>query len=613
MASVEDLLKDIDAAKLRRLLDALSTSESARTSPSEKLNEGEIYLRVGVVTGRAFVGELAEGRTSDLLHEFQVHLALGEHRGSTARVPCGVDPQFASTVLVPLGQVPRSAEDWARLLDGGAVKCGGGMLEEGAKRSSLAHLSLTRQRAGSGSSARELVATATVDWRHALLHDGIFAVELVAAGPDSVLHGSAGLLHLRLEVEVGGSAEEEVEVPFTKADIDARVKAEEARSADAARSFYLYARRWWQEFTSIDPLLSQRRVSLFAADEAGAHRSVCSFVSPIDGGRLLASPQHAARFVALFPFERSIGVGGKRNDAWTSLHAFLARRAGDVEDHACLLCSLLLGFGLDAYVCVGTVAGDLEGEEREHAWVCTFGTAGATGTAVSFWEPLTGARYSSGQRRAAEKARSHPYLSLGCLFSDKDFFANKQRSDRVSQLSWDLTDSAMWKHMSQQALAAIPRPGPAGALALVPPAIHPATEAERVESRLRALVGQWREERGLKTLWDSKLSFAMQPALYSYEQERVSGVGGAMQDFDDAVRRAVPRGHVFKGYPTCFTHRDAQRMFEALLQADASRDILGAQGDHVRFALRALVCVYPEDVCSSWLMIATRYLPVGEG
>lgn len=35
-------------------------------------------------------------------------------------------------------------------------------------------------------------------------------------------------------------------------------------------------------------------------------------------------------------------------------HTFLARGAGDVEDHALLLCSLLLGVGLDAYVVAGT-------------------------------------------------------------------------------------------------------------------------------------------------------------------------------------------------------------------------------------------------------------------
>ena len=48
-----------------------------------------------------------------------------------------------------------------------------------------------------------------------------------------------------------------------------------------------------------------------------------------------------------------------------------------------LLCSLLLGFGLDAYVCVGAKA-----KGAAHTWVVTLGVDGL----VTFWESLTGHR-----------------------------------------------------------------------------------------------------------------------------------------------------------------------------------------------------------------------------
>ena len=35
------------------------------------------------------------------------------------------------------------------------------------------------------------------------------------------------------------------------------------------------------------------------------------------------------------------------------MHSLLSKGAGDIEDHAVLLCNLLLGFGLDVYVCIG--------------------------------------------------------------------------------------------------------------------------------------------------------------------------------------------------------------------------------------------------------------------
>lgn len=54
------------------------------------------------------------------------------------------------------------------------------------------------------------------------------------------------------------------------------------------------------------------------------------------------------------------------------------------EDHAVLLCSLLLGFGLEAYVCVGTKAKGLA-----HSWVLTVSHDGA----ITFWESVTSQRF----------------------------------------------------------------------------------------------------------------------------------------------------------------------------------------------------------------------------
>ena len=56
----------------------------------------------------------------------------------------------------------------------------------------------------------------------------------------------------------------------------------------------------------------------------------------------------------------------------------------DCEDHAVLLCSLLLGFGLNAFVCVGTKA-----KGAAHTWVMTISPEGE----VAFWESLTAHRY----------------------------------------------------------------------------------------------------------------------------------------------------------------------------------------------------------------------------
>lgn len=82
--------------------------------------------------------------------------------------------------------------------------------------------------------------------------------------------------------------------------------------------------------------------------------------------------------MSLIPFNRSEAPGGMRSETWHGMHTFLCRGSGDAEDHAVLLAGLLLGFGLDAYVCIG-----LSGE-GPHAWVLTLGER------PLFWEALTG-------------------------------------------------------------------------------------------------------------------------------------------------------------------------------------------------------------------------------
>lgn len=91
-----------------------------------------------------------------------------------------------------------------------------------------------------------------------------------------------------------------------------------------------------------------------------------SFRIPVRGAPLRLSRSLLCRFVSLLPFQRRPSVGEQRVQSWNSPHAFLAAGRGDASDHALLLCSLLLGFGLDAFVCVGHVhRSDAEGGERE--------------------------------------------------------------------------------------------------------------------------------------------------------------------------------------------------------------------------------------------------------
>ena len=115
---------------------------------------------------------------------------------------------------------------------------------------------------------------------------------------------------------------------LTKDVISAQIKLEHSRIAERERLFLVYAKQWWREFLQIRASHSNRLVKIFAQDECGTNRPVCSFVCPLRAGRLLDSPRQAARFVSLLGYEHAPYVGGGKAEMWSSLFAFLCKGKG---------------------------------------------------------------------------------------------------------------------------------------------------------------------------------------------------------------------------------------------------------------------------------------------
>ena len=169
------------------------------------------------------------------------------------------------------------------------------------------------------------------------------------------------------------------------------------------RKFFAYARSWWAQYLELSPAHTQRPVKLFALSELGTQRPVTAFVQPMRAERLIESPAQAAHFVALLAHTRDHAASSSVADVWRTLHSTLATRGGETEEHALLLCSLLLGFGLDAYVCLGADA------RGPHVWVLTRDGSGG----LTFWESLSGQQYSvsAGEVRDAGFERSSALLA----------------------------------------------------------------------------------------------------------------------------------------------------------------------------------------------------------
>jgi hypothetical protein len=297
---------------------------------------------------------------------------------------------------------------------------------------------------------RSLIAAAVIDFRYSLLHsEEYISVELLPCELDGVHMGvSAGILFARFKLtDLPLTATIDYN-QFTKQEIEDMIWNYQNKIADENRVLYQIARAWWSKAIETYPHISNHVFKIIAEDELGYHRSVCSLLTPIQPHRSLINPKFSARFVSLIPFRRDIGLTGGRVETWRSCHAVMSRLQGDVEDHAILLCSLLMGWGLDAWIGLGTIvsvsdpsdASHTKGSPKEfihrpYCWVMTFDRNSDQDSNdkepnVVFWEAVSGKQYEIPHRQTLPNSRSRPHVfgELHALFRNDCYLINIQQS-----------------------------------------------------------------------------------------------------------------------------------------------------------------------------------------
>ena len=313
------------------------------------------------------------------------------------------------------------------------------------------HVLVLRRRASHGRVT--LVSSCMCEWRQ-VVHKGMTTLSLELPGVGAEASLPAGCLEMKLELLPAVAPESRP----TEAEVMMDLKRERDAQVEAERKFFAYARAWWAQFLDLSPAHQQRPVKLFALSELGTQRPVSAFVRPLRADRILETPQLAAHFVSLLAHARDHAAGSSVADVWHTSHATLATAGGETEEHALLLCSLLLCFGLDAYVCIGT---DGRGP---HVWVMSLAKAAIDG-AATFWESLSGEQFD------AHAAGGHPYLTLACAFSHDAFYANIQPSTDLGATSLRVHDPSLWEGDGPSAPP--PRDAAAGGAAAAAAALRP--------------------------------------------------------------------------------------------------------------------------------------------
>eukprot|EP00793_Prasinoderma_coloniale_P000127 PRCOL_00005635-RA len=568
-----------------------SADAAPRAGRAAPAGEGPtpVRLHVRCEGGAGFAGALAASGGD--AHTLALHVLLREHRARSRTVPLAVEPRFSFTCALDLG---------ARVNTRGLDAAGGASAFRRVLEAALPPLTVvvTSHRGDAASTSQAaVVGIAHVEWAP-VLAAGTAAVDVQLRGVGAEAGLRTGTLRVELEVTPAPLAGGRVALGADEA--ASALSRQRMRETSASARFLSYARSWWAAYAAAaDPGVAEC-VRLLLPEASGAQRACVSTVRPQQAGRSIASPREAARFVSLIPAgeeerERRRGAAAMGNalafePTWAGAALVFAQGWASRLDHATLLCSLLLGFNLDAWVVLGRDA------TGPHAWVAVRDSR----RRAIFWESLTGRRYDTADPKAMRRC---PYRAVGCAFNHRKFFASLASSSLSSgEVDYRFEDPALWMGMDEGECAALPPPPP---LALRPPTADRAALEEAIESALRQRIAKARSDAGMRrTVWDLSLSYLLMPALASYEGEQITGASGGNEEFQMSIKRAVPRGYSFKAFPQQFTHTSADRMLSRLLTSEVCADIIGCDDTDAKFALRARCCCYPEDVFAVWVMVS---------
>lgn len=281
--------------------------------------------------------------------------------------------------------------------------------------------------------------------------------------------------------------------------------------------FHTYSSAWWNDYKELK--LPVRPVKLYAESQDGVWRPSTSFIAELIGVRGIPTPNHAARFVSLIPFKRDDpGPQLERAEIWHRFTSFLSARSGDFEDHCLLLCSLLLGFGMEAYMVIGSSS------DGAHGWVLTRQKkqpkqnkrSSVVEYEYHFWESLTGHKFELNDPKVNQM-----YKKVGCLFNHKYFYANIQGVDGMSATDFNIEDYTKWKALDPQEIQQV-RPQNTQ-IRLIPSSLDCDGLETQMEHKLRAAISAHRKVLNMLTRYDDKLDGIMQIALANYEIEKLTG------------------------------------------------------------------------------------------
>ncbi|GMH37161.1 hypothetical protein BSKO_05034 [Bryopsis sp. KO-2023] len=443
----------------------------------------------------------------------------------------------------------------------------------------------SRGESSSERTAPRLIGVCCVDWRKAMTAAGR-DVQIVAefVAPHQCERALVGTVEVRVGLEPGFLC------PLAKGILTAHQEQERQEVDGALSKFHKQLDQFWATCVKANPLLRKAPLVLSVRGEDDLERPCCSFVRPLQLSRLIACPREAARFISLF----NDRISSSNNRCWLRLHSLLALKSATEEERALLLCSILLGFGLDAWVCWGV------GLNGEQSWVLTI-----DGESQSLWDVHTGHQYEL----PFDSASAPPLVKLNGAFNHESVQVNvgEEVPGQLMIRDIDFDDPFTWKRLrvtSQTAMGSY-----WSGVDLAAPS-YPVDIEVGVETAVRRIVCEHRRETHdiQRTRFDESLEHMLMPLLVEYENEVLLSAshpqGGG---FHEGIKKHIPKGWMVQGVPHHFNHADVVRIGCQLFDDETTYDLFGIDIPGAKFMIRAKASVYPDGFVSLWVLIGVKY------
>ncbi|CCW62288.1 unnamed protein product [Phytomonas sp. EM1] len=562
---------------LQQLLKQLQGEISQKSQPKaveslQNIAPYEYFLHVRLNGGKAFLDNLNVPRVSLEKYFMFVGLQFGHQRFCSLPKECSSDPNFR--------------DDFLLVLDASLLGFPPGDLIEIA---TPFHIAVFREDTSLG--VAELIGENIIDWRK-VLKTGYLSLTIELCGRNSGI--PAGILQIELELI------SQKKVRYSENDISTRLERQREAITAADREFLVYARRWWSEYTQ-NKEMKRRKVRLFANTVSGRMVPLTQFVTPIQAVYGLTSPFSALRFVSLLKVLREgeessfFPKEAHDSESWLSPFVFLSQKQGDPCNHSGLLCSLLLGFGMDAYCAIGSGL-----QNQTSTFVLSRSKTPSGAFDVTIWQPVTGERGSV--------YSNHPFLTIDCVFNHRCFFGNCQPSNSIQSAFFDFDNEEYWKPINPLKLRLVPK-FPSPPLLYIPTECH---ELEKtLEKKLRSLLRRDRDSIGQTTYFNDNLSYSLAQALDNYENQSVMRKEQDFSIFEQCVKGILGPGKTFKALPLNLSNGCDTRIMSLFKASSVGKEIIETVAEDAKFALRVRVFPYPEGIKSVWAMVAVEYrLPV---